>query len=268
MNRQMQILFEPGERVCFAKHPQGIRTFDRDDVPTWAVFFAINPILEGETRADRNVSCYRNFLVEFDRPDLGSIAEQVEYVRAMGVPYASLVSSGGKSLHCVIRLETTFRSYEDFKMNARRVILGLKADHSCFNPSRLSRLGGATRDNGNEQTIIDIRSRVSRTDFDRFAARFPNVGIAQERPPAPPPGKKLTPPRYVLDFIHDGILRSGGRTQTLFAVSAAMAECGWSLEEILAALKPRTDALFADGEYGPDKVAVTIRDGVRRVVGG
>lgn len=267
MNRQMAILFDSDEYVCYAKHAKGTTLFLRDEVPEWARFFAINPLQPGTRREDKNVAKFRNILIEFDRPDLGSIAEQVDYVRAAGVPYSTLVSSGGKSLHCIISLTDYFQTYEEYKKRARQVILGLKADASCFNPSRLSRLGGAVRDNGKTQEIIEVYRRVTMPEFAKFASRFPEPGVT-ETGPRVPTGKKLNPPGYVTDFIVDGFLMAGGRTRTLFACAAALAECGWAPEEIHAALLPRAATLYKPGEYPEGKVEATIRDGIKRVLGG
>lgn len=121
-------------------------------------------------RADANVTSYRNFVFEFDGATLD---EQARILTSREVPYATLTYSGGKSLHAIVALsepvtdELTYRAL----FNTIRDILWM-TDPSCVNPSRFTRIGGATRDSGVEQELIDVRRDVSLFELKRWIQRF------------------------------------------------------------------------------------------------
>lgn len=103
-----------------------------------------NP-LDGNGVSDSNVTAYRFALVESDEL---SIERQYAVYRKLELPIAALVHSGNKSLHAIVRIEAP-----DFPEYQRRVDMlykvckqnGLAIDRQNRNPSRLSRLPGATR---------------------------------------------------------------------------------------------------------------------------
>jgi len=111
-----------------------------------------NP-LDGKGVSDANVTDFRYALVESD--EVG-INEQYTIYRKLELPVAALVFSGGKSLHAIVRIEAA-----DYKEYQKRVDFlyaickknGLNIDRKNRNPSRLSRLPGATR-NGVRQRLI------------------------------------------------------------------------------------------------------------------
>ncbi len=105
-------LFEPQSLICFAPDANGYRVYEspapRD------VFFSINSLLPIDTqptkvwhaesmprRADANVACLQNVLLELDEMALD---EQIRYVRT-ALPVTSIVHSGGKSHHFIISLD-------------------------------------------------------------------------------------------------------------------------------------------------------------------
>ena len=170
-NRQrfLALLFEPGQASCFTRSEYGWRVSlapKYDDL-----FFSINA-LHGQLdlapvkdwhkehqprRADANVICHRNFLLELDDVPLD---EQVDYVTNL-VPVSSIVYSGGKSYHFIISL-TEAVTAEKYKELAKRLhSLVTKADPQCKNPSRLSRLPDVTRpETGKAQALIELRNRI------------------------------------------------------------------------------------------------------------
>jgi len=102
--------------------------------PKWV---CVNPIKPRHTRAAKNVETYRNFLVEFD---CGSIEEQWKWIDTYGVPYATVVFSGNRSLHAVISLNDGVTK-DEYRKIARMLKLALpNADSACFEPARLTRM--------------------------------------------------------------------------------------------------------------------------------
>src|SRR5271154_597700 len=64
------------------------------------ILLAINPI--NGFRTDDNVYRHQTFLWEID---VGSIDSQMDYVKALNLPYSSATFSGGKSIHFLTVLD-------------------------------------------------------------------------------------------------------------------------------------------------------------------
>ena len=96
--------------------------------------------LDGNGVKNENVTKFRFALVESDAM---SIAEQIAMYRKLELPVAALVSSAGKSVHAIVRVDASdVREYRkrvdflyDFLANH-----GVKVDTQNRNPSRLSRM--------------------------------------------------------------------------------------------------------------------------------
>lgn len=171
----LSTIFDANDATCFADNPYGHRVYkspvERD------VLFAINslyldrdlsPTQEWHNpkvgrRADSNVTKYATFLLELDTM---ALSEQVKYVRDL-VPVTSVVSSGGKSHHCLIRLVDPLPDYETYMDVSRRLHkLVPKADPSTKNPSRLSRLPFRVRpETGLEQKLIYLGGRIPNSEL-------------------------------------------------------------------------------------------------------
>jgi regulatory protein RepA len=124
-----------------------------------------NP-LDGQGCSDSNITSYRFALVESD--DI-SVERQYAIYKELELPIAALVHSAGKSLHAVVRIEAP-----DFKEYQKRVDFlydvckrnGLAIDRKNRNPSRLSRLPGATR-NSKKQWLV--ATNIGRTSWAEWA---------------------------------------------------------------------------------------------------
>jgi hypothetical protein len=206
----------------------------------------------------------RNFLVEFDRADIAGAGAQMDYVRALGMPWSTAVWSGGKSTHFVISLETPISEEVEYKAIARRVTAYLKSDTACVNPSRFTRLGGARRDNGNEQTILAIQGRVPNADFFTWLGKLPKQQAAVNYKTPVTGGKKRMPSLATRGFIEYGPLRGVARTVQLFAAAADLADCGYTLTEAAKMLSEQMQVIYKDGEYSADKALRTVEDGFRK----
>lgn len=112
-----------------------------------------NP-LNGLGVKNENVTEYRYCLVESDQLPL---EQQNAIIRKLELPVACLVSSGGKSLHAIVRIEAQdigeYRERVEYLYNVLAKN-GFVVDTQNKNPSRLSRMPGVMR-NGKKQFLLD-----------------------------------------------------------------------------------------------------------------
>ena len=191
-------LFKPGEGLCVGSF-KAVSVFSQ--LPDSGNFFCINPLsLEMDygyadkdyykkdvpRRADVNISAYRNFMFEMDSIDLES---QLTILKNCGIEFTSIVYSGGKSYHAILGLseaiEADYHS-DEASLYYKSIWQRLRAkidrsarmagfeypkgkdsfiDSSCQNPSRLSRVPEAVRDNGNVQELIELNNTMSLDAF-------------------------------------------------------------------------------------------------------
>ena len=167
-NNFYSVLFEANEQTCFSNNIYGTLLQNNTNGPycDTAQFFSINPM--HTSRADSNVTNYRNILIEFD-----TLSPEEQLAQLTTVPYSTLTWSGGKSYHAILSLDSSCVDISAYKYLVRRIQSKLPdMDRSTGNPSRFSRMPNAIRDNGNEQTLVEVRSRVSTSEFQRFVRRF------------------------------------------------------------------------------------------------
>jgi hypothetical protein len=169
----LQNLYEPSERINIItdyvlKNPQkacpkgyGV-TLERDalirSLRINGVFesaaggwIRMNPV-DGRGVADVNVTCFRYLLIESDCIPF-DIA--VSLLVKLPLPIAAIISSGGRSPHAWIRIDA--KNKLDYEAQALRILSQLATlgfDQSNKNPSRLSRLAGATRQIGAQRDGI------------------------------------------------------------------------------------------------------------------
>lgn len=119
------------------------------DVGAWVRF---NP-LDGKDVTNANVTDYRYALVESDSM---SIERQYAMLLELNLPIRVLVSSGGKSLHAIVRVDAgsmeEYRGRVDYMYTVCKRN-GFEIDQANRNPSRLSRLPGVYR-GGKKQFIV------------------------------------------------------------------------------------------------------------------
>lgn len=116
------------------------------------VWCRINPV-DGHGVADANITAYRHALVESDTLP---IEEQYEAYIRLQLPIAVLVTSGGKSLHALVKINAKDKDEYDGRVQMLHKILereGIAVDKANKNCSRLSRLPGVVR-NGQKQRLV------------------------------------------------------------------------------------------------------------------
>lgn len=166
----LDTIFDLSQVTCYTDTPHGYKV--RANPKDTDIYFCINALHPYKDlqptkdwhdnavprRADCNVVCYRNFLIELDDMPL---EEQIEYVTSK-VPVTSIVYSGGSSYHFIISLEHPVATYEEYTGIARRLLKLLPAaDRACKNPSRLSRLPFRVRpETGRLQSLKFLGERI------------------------------------------------------------------------------------------------------------
>lgn len=105
-------------------------------------------------RGDDCVTDYRYAIVEFD--DIPK-HEQAAFLYFADLPICAIIDSGGKSLHAWVKVDAL--SEEEWTQRVEDELFGqllrpLGVDSACKNESRMSRLPGHVRENGNRQRLL------------------------------------------------------------------------------------------------------------------
>lgn len=203
-----KLLFDNDEFSCFGDLYSNAISPVSDFKPS--EFFSINPLHPDKDydakasykysenaprRADLNVTKFRNFLFEMDTVDL---EDQMKIIEGCGIPFTSIVYSGGKSYHCILSLEVPLefpvhsemgislykmewsRWAEKINQYCESLFPGkykTAVDKAMKNPSRLSRAPGFTRANGKEQKLIYLGNRISEDNYFNLLKTCPKINI-------------------------------------------------------------------------------------------
>lgn len=160
--------------------------------------------LDGEGVHNENVTSFRFALVESDSMP---VDEQIAMYRKQELPIAALVSSAGKSVHAIVRVDAG-----DAQEYRKRVTFlydflaarGLKVDTQNRNPSRLSRMPGVTR-KGELQKLLGVNiGRKSWVDWLDFVE-----GATDELPGLSTLADFAADPPALPEELIEGVLRRG-----------------------------------------------------------
>lgn len=181
--KYLQALFKPGEFVNYTTEayqdesgkwkPIGGISMERDkllarlndkkDLETAlsssldanaGAWICANP-LDGKGRKNENVTDFRYTLAESDELEPEA---QLGIIRKMKLPCAAIVSSGGKSVHAIVRIDAeNLHEYQERVDELHKILNGngFKCDKQTKNPSRLSRMPGVKRGD-KQQVLIDL----------------------------------------------------------------------------------------------------------------
>lgn len=133
----------------------------KEEAGAWIRF---NP-LDGNGVKNDNVTDFRYALVESDNMELG---KQYALYKELELPIATLVHSGKKSLHAIVKVDA--RDYQEYRKRVDYIYQickknGLDIDTQNRNPSRLSRMPGVTR-NGHKQFLID--TNIGKSNYEEW----------------------------------------------------------------------------------------------------
>lgn len=218
----LNLLFDPGQRTCFAPDAYGT-TVKASPEPT-DIFFSINAL--SASRADANVTCYRNFLLELDTLPLN---QQIEAVTSK-IPVSSITYSGGKSYHFIISLREPLQDETEY----RRVWRGLheavpQADKTTKNPSRLSRLPGVLRpDTSLMQELVYLGNRIALAELPK-----PSPYHTSEKPES---ANVVFVTQQLNEALQQGVDnfiegKFGGRNQFFYWLGRRLSELGHTREQ-------------------------------------
>lgn len=203
--------YEPLKGVYYRTVDDLLKSLDRypDDlgatIGDWkneaGAWIRINP-LDGKGASKKNVTRYSYCLIESD--DL-PIKEQEETFKRLNLPIATMVYSGGKSIHAIVKIDAmNIQEYEervqfcyDFLKNN-----GISIDVQNKDPNRLSRMPGVTR-NGVIQTLLGVN-----LGYDSWKDWMESIGETTDFVLEDVGSLILNPPPLAPEIIH-GLLRKG-----------------------------------------------------------
>jgi len=228
----LQMLFKEGEQTCFGFNAYDTKVYDVTDVFSWKKlpeYMSVNPLKN--RRLDENVLAYRNILIECDT--LG-LEEQIRYMGQIGLPYATSIFSGGKSIHWMISVEDEFESEEVYRSYAERVFKAvIHADPKNKNPSRLSRFPGAIRkDKNKKQAVLSIGRKITRNELELWLighGSYPSPKIERPPPVELLPGQELEPSPRTRNLLLLGALK-GERNSELFIAAKDLQSKGYNFD--------------------------------------
>ena len=231
-----------GELIAsLKKHPDDLGATVGDWKPQVGAWIRFNPV-DGEGVRNENVTKFKYALVESDTLP---IAEQDVLFRKLELPIAALVHSGGKSLHAIVRVDAD--SYEEYRKRVEYLYdflekHGVSIDKQNRNPSRLSRMPGATR-NGNRQYLAAVNiGRKSWVDWLDYAE-----GVTDTLPDMEPLSVYRDNPPALPEELIKGILRRGHK---MLISGSSKAGKSFLLMELCAALASGSKWLGFDCRKG------------------
>ena len=232
--------YEPTKGVFYRTVDEILASLDRypDDlgatIGDWkkaaGAWIRINP-LDGKGASKKNVTRYSYCLIESD--DL-PIKEQEETFKRLNLPIATMVYSGGKSIHAIVKIDATnIQEYEervqfcyDFLKNN-----GISIDVQNKDPNRLSRMPGVTR-NGIVQTLLGVN-----LGYDSWKDWMDSLGKNENLVVENLATLLKNPPPLASELLH-GLLRKGHK----FLLSgASKSGKSFALIELAVALSQGTE---------------------------
>ncbi len=159
---------------------------------------------DGQGAKNTNVVSFRYALVESDSM---SVEDQITMYRKLELPVAALVSSAGKSVHAIVRVDADNVQEYYKRVNKLYDVLeahGLKVDKQNRNPSRLSRMPGVTRHGVRQRLLGTNIGRRSWVDWEDYVE-----GTTDQMPEIRPMTEWLEHPEPLPEELIEGILRRG-----------------------------------------------------------
>lgn len=209
---------------------------DEDDSPlSGGAWIRFNPMNENGAK-NSDVTSYRYTLIESDKM---SVSKQIAMIRALELPVAALVYSGGKSVHAIVHVDAdTFKEYQQRVQFIYETCEknGFKVDTQNKNPSRLSRMPGEYR--GDKKQFL-IATNIGHGSYKEWLEYVEEA--ADDLPPFTDLEEVFSnPPELAPDLIH-GVLRQGhkmllvgpskaGKSFALIELAIAIAEGGTWLD--------------------------------------
>lgn len=168
------------------------------------VWLRVNP-MDGRGIGNKNVKRYANALIESD--DMALI-DQERLLFELNMPILAMTSSGGKSIHAVVSIDADGANHYADRVKYLHDVCeraGFSVDKANKNGSRLTRLAGAKRGEG-EQRLMHVN--VGASDFTAWMRQEHTATVSYDY--GIQPLDTATP--VVLDeVLIDGIMRRGDK---------------------------------------------------------
>lgn len=209
---------------------------DEDDSPlSGGAWIRFNP-MNGNGAKNSDVTSYRYTLIESDKMP---VSKQIAMIKALELPVAALVYSGGKSVHAIVHIDAdTLKEYQQRVKMMYEICTknGFDVDTQNKNPSRLSRMPGAYRGQNKQFLIATNIGHGSYKEWLEYVEE-----AADDLPPFTDLEEVFSnPPELAPELIH-GVLRQGhkmlfvgpskaGKSFALIELAIAIAEGGTWLD--------------------------------------
>lgn len=127
-------------------------------------YVRINP-LDGRGVSDESVAAFKYTLIECDTL---SMEQQYGFVKALNLPTQTITTSGGKSLHAVVKIDAI--NHDQYRervalLHAECKASGFDVDAATKNPSRYMRIPGVKRGNGRQVLVSTGEGATSWDDW-------------------------------------------------------------------------------------------------------
>lgn len=168
------------------------------------VWVRVNP-MNGKGIKDRDVTCFRNALVESDDMPL---KDQERVLFELGLPIVCITSSGGKSLHAIVRIDADGRNHYTDRVRYLHDECeknGMSIDKANKNPSRLTRLAGVKRGDSEQKFL---HAKTGAKDFSTWMTQKKSVRMSYDYGIE---SMDMTTPPVLDEVLIDGIMRRGDK---------------------------------------------------------
>ena len=259
-------MFRPGETVCVSHNKYGYHSIPLDNAMNGPVRL-VPPNINGEDlypkteeltlvalnpikgfRQDINCTAFRSFLVEMD---YGPIAQQLEYVKKMEMPYSAAIFSGNKSIHFLISLDKDLPSEKIYRFFSEWILGAVTlADQATKNPSRSIRIPGAYREPTKKQELMEYRGPVTVEELTNWLRRHPGAKPKEKQEHKVSEIPDFTKIKgWICKALVDGIRTN--RNKMWFTVGVEFALAGYEEDDTLDKLRPyyHSDSDFKEKEW-------------------
>lgn len=139
------------------------------------MWICINPT-DGKGRKTENIQSWRWVLIESD--DMPE-QQQIDWLKGSGLPIAAISTSGGKSIHAVVRVDAP--DLKTYKNRTEKIFHwcesnGFKIDKQTKNVNRLTRFPGFKRGN-RFQELLYLSNPKTYTEWEKQAYRNPKFEL-------------------------------------------------------------------------------------------
>jgi hypothetical protein len=180
-----ELLFDPGDKIAFGADPKSCNK-PIDPYPfilnTNDEQFCLHALKDW--RNTENVTKITTMLFECDDKGI----DQEGLILESGIPFTTMVNSGNKSMHTLIRMTEPFNNkawHQEYWHTIAEVLqtYGFKSDRNARLLTQITRLPESIRSKtGEVQTLEHIRNRVSPLELNEWLAKHDRV-VKEPQPP-------------------------------------------------------------------------------------